>query len=920
MADDDTTKKTTEGTEDLAKATQKQADAMKQMTQSTRPATKALNSWNLETDAAIGNQERLADVIRQETDEIKKQVKEMGSLNMQVKDISGSIQGFMGNLKRHMSVSHQYNRLLKQMREGQKDYTASLQLSTSELGKASAQSQKHIDALNDAYIEARMRAAEYGLEAQEVEAHTRELHGAFGAQLQAMGNVGVELKKLQKSTFAFSRFMGIDYSESVRHIDDRLMHSTKTLEEVRQETLLVAKSADTYANNLKKLGKRALQTGNITKQGFLKIIQEIGSEFKSGKFAAEGFAKSTALFLEVGKKHGMTPEEAKQMATGFGKVISQMGSAQSIFGIKTAQVFGNMLTNIGQIQDENLRKRLGYYAKRQEEQGALNILDLRGIAAAVKGSSEGINMLLGSLEKLNLPENALRAIVGEMVGPEQQHLADLLVEQIRSGELRKGFEKESLAHSKKGGEEAELQTAIWEKDLYTMVKEGATATDQRYKAIRAIEEFKGKMLAWLDKYWIFIVAAQSAQTISSLFGRGGMLSGLLGRGGAGAASTAATGAAGAGRMALAGKALGVAGAAYTGWNVGKWLNTKVGEDIASGQFSHHMGEQAQGNLTALMGKDRTLANFLSMKLMEGGGGSAEGFTVNKEGWEDLKENTVRIRGAVTEAHKQTYKQRQKQINDAKRDWKKLDKNQRKQIEKAEEQNKQLKRFIEKGSMSDAEKKAYDKEQTKLLSKDFIENANKLKKEETGKDFTKEGFQNYIEDFVGMTGRVTGPANIQVAVDALMKSKEGMRIVKKAKKGKAVESEADVRKILAQAILKRRAGGLWTPTSKQTKTEKMEEAQNIYGKIQKGKIVDPYTLRAAAEWQEKIRQQSSEKALKLDIGTVDTGAAKEVVAKVGADNSIEATFPATRLKIRGKDSVKVNNNHEALNRAKKPPVP
>ena len=916
---DDTTKKTTEGTEELADATKKQADALKQVTQSARPATRALNSWNMETDAAIGNQERLADIIRQETEAIKAQVREMGSLNMQIRDVSGSVQGFMGNLKRQMTVSHQYNRLLKQMREGQKDYTASIQLSSSELGKASAQGQKHIDALNDAYIEARMRAAEYGIEAQELEAHTRELHGAFGSQLQAMGDVGAGLNRLQKSTFAFSRFMGVDYSEAVRHIDDRLMHSTKTLEEVRKETLMVAKSADTYSNNLKKLGKRALQTGNITKQGFLKIIQEIGAEFKGGKFAAEEFAKSTELFLVAGKKHGLTPAEAKQMASGFGKVISQMGQAQSIFGINTAQMFGSMLSDIGKIQDENLRKRLGYYAKRQEEQGALNILDLRGIAAAVRGSKEGTAMLLQTIEKFNLPENTLRAVVGEVMGPEQQHLTDLMVEQMRSGELRKKFEAESLQKTAEGKKVAEQQAKVWEKDLYTMVKEGATATDQRYKLIRSIEEFKGKMMEWLNKYWIFIAAAQSAQTISSLFSRGGMLSGLLGKKG-----TEVAGAAGAaGKLGFAAKGLGVAAAGYGGYQYGKFLEKSLGESIAAGKAEHDLGlfsikrrEGVEGEdatrIAAAMGKDKTFSNYLALKLEDT---NLLASKTMKEGWEDFRENVVRIRGAVTEAHKQTYKQRQKQIEDSKKNWKKLSKSQKELIRKSEQQNKQLKRFIEKGTMSEAEKKKSDLEHAKVQKETLLDMAKKIQKEETAKDFTKAGFSRYIEDLVVSTGNVfLRKGNVGEAVNALMKSKEGARLIEKSGK-----SEEEVRSMLFKAILKRKVmGSEYKATELQTKTERMEEAQRIYKAG--AKLVDPAMVRTHAAMAEEMRQKSTEQALKLDIGTIDTGgASKEIIAKVGTDNSIEATFPATKLKIRGKDQVKVHNNHEALNRAKKPPV-
>ena len=914
MADDTPkppSKQTIEGTEKLTDATEKQADAFHAVTQSARPATQSLNAWNIATQAAIRNQETLADTIQKETEAIKQQAQEMSSLNMQVRDLSGSFQGFMGTMKRQMTISHQYNRALKHIQEGQKAYTSSIQASTSELGKASAQSQKHVDALNDAYIQARKTAGEYTVDAEKLKAHTTELHAAFAGQLGMMGDVRGELLKLQKSSFIFSKFMGVDYSESVRYMNERFMNSTKTIDEVRQETIMVAKAADDYSNKLKTLGKRAQQSGSMTREGFLNVIKQIQQEFKGGMFAAEGFAKSTVNLSIAAKKAGMTGKEQEQLAVGFGKMLKNLGSFQSVFGVKVAQRLGEMLKNVDQIQDERLKKRLMPYAK-QAEEGRLNIMDLSALISASEGSNEGLAMLsgiLGDLGKKN-PE-ILRVLAAESSG-QNQYLADLLANQLKSGEIEENFRKQAAKESKGGKDKRKKEVMTAEKSMAALVKQGHTSTRARDKIIRAVERFRQEAMAMINKYFPLFVAAQALGSLRGLRGGAGGVPGAAGRA-TGAAGRAAGAVGRGGRLARAGGALqrgvgrirgaaggsflGAAGAAYGGYELSQQIlhSTWLSEQLKKGG-----GVQTGGAQTDLQ---KQLAQAKNVQQM------SYAMFFHAMGKKYFKPTEK----AITDSDRKRHKDAIIRIKQARARWDKLSPAKKKEIKKLEDSNFELGQRIEKADEKrDKAREKWGAKRAKYAQENMVSRAKRL-------DVAKLGAEKSVEKLVTqmrMGGKlVERPSEV---ISGFLSTKEGRQFV--AKSGK---SEEEIKRMMMERVVDLRARqSLVLDKASAEKYHKRQQGKDPetmrrmaimerYKEHQAGRIkMDPALVTATEEMMERWREEAL-KSNELSVNIKHDDKPAEA-SKLTADGKIRAYVTGSWIDIdtkhvsQGSDQYKMRN--------------
>lgn len=823
MADDGIKK-----SQDLKRAANEATASTNQLSDAVKANIDALNSWDLETGQSINQQNALIGTLRDSIQEIKNSAKEIGSLRGQFRDITGAVSGFAQQLKRSISLSNTYNTLLSEMRKGQEVYSRSLEASTAKIGKASAESQRHIDALHEAYYDAKIRAAEYGLEVDQLVQHTDELHAAFATQLSAMGNQAHELRGLQKETFLFSRFMGTSYQQTLQLIDSRLQGSTKTLEGVRKELMVVAREADKWTRKLQTMGKEALKTGNVTREGYLRILQEIQGEFRGGMFAAEGFAKSTGKMLEAAKKAGFTPQEAEAMASGFGKFIKQLGSAQSYWGLRVAQQFGGMLKNIEEIQDESLKKRLEPYAKKVLAGNQLNIVDLQAIVGASQGSAEGIRMLLETFRTSGMSPDVMRTILGEAMGPGQQHIADQMAKFIQSGQAEKAFalidknDKEAQAQRDK-------QMDFWKKDLEQLMKEGHTSTKIQYQTAKDIHALKTKTIAFMEKYPLMMAAIMGgAQLAGGLLGKGlGLLGAKMGLGAAGAGAAGGAGGIGAAGAGAAGAGagtalLGVGVAAAGGYAAGRWLDKYIGGKLATGEGSIQLG------------KDKTLSNWASLLAYS----------------DETRKEITRIRGGITDAHRKEYEQLKKQTKWARANWHKLDDSTKENIKAAESRMKDLGKKIQAYTLSPEDEKQYAKERVELQTKQLTDAWNRIQKETRKDDFDNASkTQNYIRDLIKMGGRSMMVGDPSKAIGALEKSGAISTIAKKSQL-----SEAIVRKMVLRAMAEMRFGGYQYYDVKDPKERALLMAQSMKEWLgKKGKSGALGLAATAREYIEDVKQ-------------------------------------------------------------------
>jgi hypothetical protein len=854
MADDGGIKKT----QDLTKATKEAKGAVEEFQGAVKANIENLGAWDTETGQVTSANQALIETLREEADALAKSASQVGSLKNQFTQVTGAARGFINQIAQAVSVGNTYNLLLNEMRQGQETYSKSLITSTAKLGQASAESQRQIDTLHNSYYDAKVRAAEYGLEVDELKKHTEELHSSFAAQIDAMGSNTAVLNKLQKTTFTFSRFMGTSYSQAVQLMNDRMQTSNKTLEEVREEMVYVAREADNWTKKVQTMGDKMQQTGNVTRQGFLKVMEDIRSQFRGGMFDAKTFAKATGDVFEIAKKSGLTPEETQAMATGLGKVIKEMGSMNSIFGARSAQVFGSMLDDLEQIQDETLRKRLEPYAKKFEQTGQLNILDLKAISAATQGSAEGIKILAREMRQANWSPDVMRAEFGRVLGEGQQHIADRLAEMVQAGTVEKDADKVIKAKSKESAETQKKQLDFWEKSLDQLMKEGATATKIQYQTVKELHEFKVKTLAFFEKYPLMMAAVMGgAQMLGGLASKG--LGALFGRTAAASGGTSAL-TASVGSAGLGATAVGVGTAGLAGYMAGTYLDEKIGEYLAE--------DRETGKL---LGKDKTLANLIAIKA----------------GTDLTAKEITRIRGVWNEKKQKELEMLETRIKWAKKNWHKLDESTKRQIKAAEKRAKDLKEHRDKFTRTEEEKRRYDQRVTNDKIQDLIDNFQVTVGGEGVGFKGRKDVKKYIENLVADTG--FGKMHDPVAT---MKALEKKGVISDLAKRAGVESP-EIKKMFMQTMAKLAIGGGQAAT------------------LELGKGDPRLMIRKFQEWMQKTgedRQLAFAPVVKEYLEAARSGQKQEVSLKVsssdaGAGTSGEApdgsyeVYGTTKIKLK-----------------------
>ncbi len=713
--------------------------AQKELTASVRPAVGTLRSWNLETDEAIRKQQTLAQTIKDETQAIIAQARQVGSLQSQFRSLSGAIQSNLTAIQQHVSICGVYNKLLDEMRTGQKAFTASLMASTANIGQATAEADKIMYAYRDAMASARVMAGKLGVDYRELQGVTKTLTQEFASQIAATGRHTQALEGLRDEVVYFSKFMRVDYAQTIEHVRTRMMSSNMTLKQTRREMRAVAFQADLWTRSIQKMGREAGITGKLTRKHFYEALKSIREEFKGGLFDEKLFAAATRKILEHARRARLTPDEARQTVSIFGRAARQMQDFGTIFGARAAQTVGAMMQDLSQIKDEALRARLKPYEAVFKE-GRASILDLQAVLGATRGTELQFDIMIKTLQ--NLPPVMRRVVLGHWAGPGKQFLADTL---LRAFEANKFDEMRELMGigTKKSTDERAKQLDVFEASYKELIAQGHSTGSITHLAAKTTYEWQQKVWAWLEKYPALMAAILGGtQLVSGL--AGGLIQGLIARklllaGVTTAATTTATTAATTTAGGLLGKGMVLARLMSA---VGPILQVALPAAAAAGGYylgtkiDKWMGGMA--NLTAqqqaLAGKDLYYSGFIASDMLSSKIGRAVGDTVvgifspqfaltnkfNEAGWKDIVENTVRVRGVLTENHKKLYAQNQKRIAFAKANWGKLNDAQKEQIRKLETQNGHLKRFIDKRTMSTAQKKSYDRALQGRQTKDILD--------------------------------------------------------------------------------------------------------------------------------------------------------------------------------------------------------
>jgi hypothetical protein len=687
------------------------------------------------------------------------EAKQVGSLQSQFKDAAGAVSGFLGQLKKTVSVTNIYQRSLEEMRRGQENYSKSILASTSQLGRASQQNQKYIDALHDSYVNARNIAADYGVEASKVRQIADELQSSFASQLGVMDNQSKALQDLQKQTFLFSRMTGISATEAIQRMDERLKGSLMTLEEVREEQMRVLKVVDDYKNALNALGKEAQKTGQVTAKEFLQVLGGVRQEFRLGNYDAVSYAKSIKTVLQAGKGAGLTAGQAKDTARGFGQMMGNMSKFTNFFGAKSAMVFENAIQNVDQIQDKALKQQI----KTIQASDLTGVQRLEAISNALAGTGEGQALLLDQMAQ-NFSPAMMREWMKQQGGLTQMQ-ALVLQQKVSSGELQGQLKKDA----QKSLGERKKETDVFTASIEQLAKEGATATKLRYRMAKDLHALKQRALAYFEDSPMEIALAMAAVQAGAglLKGVAGRLLGRLGLGGA--ASTAGKGAgmlsriggglgrlgtvaraplgAAAGGAGIAGTAAAGAAAFAAGYGLGKIMDPIIGKEI-----SKSIPKALEGQMGAALGKDRSVSGMLSQAMVRSpawnkfmSGLTGVEISANQKALDDMLKNTVRIRRGVYLELKKRRLQLMKEVKEGQKNWDDLSYAER-EILKAKKKeldqiNKTTKRRRE---MEEKEKKQAPEKMVRTLMKDIGKDVGKFQLGDiTGREDLRKNLQEMM---------------------------------------------------------------------------------------------------------------------------------------------------------------------------------
>ena len=640
----------------------------------------------------------LSDVLKDQIKAITHAAAEVGSLQSQFKDVGSSVTGFMNKLKDTISVSNIYNRMLTEMREGQKSFSSSVHATTDAMGQASAQSQRFVDTIHDAYADARDIAAEYGVQIEGVRKINDGLMESFGSQMAVQGNMSAAMRRTTKDVFHFSRFMGVDAAKSIELMQTQMKNSLRTFSESRKAMMAVAMEADKLSQGMKTLGKRFMQTGHLGRKEFVGILSEIGGQFETGMFQIESYAGAVrAAVVGATQSAGglVTGQEQAVIAKGIGGFLASLQQFDSSWGIRLGQMVEGMEGRLETIQDETLRSRIKQTLKMTKDDP--DIQRWGSLLSAVRGSGEGTAMIVDLMKSEASPE-LLRELIRKYTKGDPR-LARMAEQLITNNTIQDALRKDTLNQGKKNSKD---QVGVFSEKIEQLMKKGTDPQKAMYKVAKEAHKIQQKILGFMEKNPF--LSATVAAAVQAFFLRAVVFGvpvsiktfGSTGAGG----KTGAAGAAGSVKAA-AGAALlmktfsdalaGIAEGKTTGGKIALGLKGITG--ITAGQqldkyLGKTLGLGEDAGAPKLGGRDVSASGYLGRKVLP------TLIARTKEEDEAIKRTEAqmtRVRGVWTKAHVTRLKKSEEQVAKARKNWDKLNPAERKKIEQLEISIKLMKR-------------------------------------------------------------------------------------------------------------------------------------------------------------------------------------------------------------------------------------
>jgi len=701
-------------------------------------ATKSANQYTAavqrQTKAMQSNQQAWGRLRDEQTTFLAKFKETFNAIRTSTNDFAGAgraIGGFTDKLKQGSTVTAVYQRKLDAMRKGQAAFASTMVATTNNISSAMDKSQQYVDAVHDSYRNAHKMAAEFRVETKAMQQAVDDLNSRFATQIAVSGDMTGALKSMQREAFIMSKYLGTSMTDVMDSWQERLQQSTGSMDDARKEMVRVTYQADRYAQEVQKLGDAYLKTGNIGKEEFVRMVRDVGKQFRTGTVQLDGYANALTGLLAKTKQMGLSTNEQRVAAEGFQKTVKSMFTMDSdlaFFGMKAAEQVRKMWDDPQWMaqQDEQVKKRLEMVKKRFA--GEPEIVQTRAIMDVLRGSSAGSAMgmrLMSQMGNLTLNRELIaKQTEGNLVA------ADEIARQIQSGEAANKLEQKSSKEAKKQRDD---QTEIWKQSIEKITKASLTPKSVEYKMYAKIHEIH-KLLEYWSKQSLATAAITQGLSIGGNLlmnklatgsflgmarGGGGLLAGGAGTAasGGGGAATAVTGAGGMGAAGAAG--LGAA-AALGGVAIGTLADWGFGKAVSGGM----LGER-QAKLLEKSG-DKSFTNWISMSDKFGYFAAALGpaglamkgiadlwAPRDAKGWEMIKNERTLLEGQEFEKRKKMIDQLSDQIKMMEKREKDLTDADRKRLALLKKQRDQIKKTIQKRLSKEEEE---SREATKRVSK------------------------------------------------------------------------------------------------------------------------------------------------------------------------------------------------------------
>ena len=508
MADDGDSgifKKGAESIKETGRALSDLADTSQRYSQTIVPIEANLGKFGTRALRTAEEVKTLNDRLKEGAKSLAKYADESFGAKAMLGQFQGIATGAIGKVKELTSVTNVYNRLVKELREGQNLQTKSMQANTAATDKASKGLTKTLGIIRGQYDLAGKMVKKYKVSQEEALAIQGAVRQTFHSNIMAYKDSGKAMEAMTEDVLVLSKVMGTDAPKMIEYMNSRMRASNLTMKEAQDETIRVAKAYDTYKIALDKL-PAAFQKANVSQQDFMRTMGQANEAFKMGHFNAAKFAQVLVPLSLAGKQAGMSVHAVNAMNSAFVTLMKTMGGGQlkTVFGVRSAQDIRGRLEEYIAKSTGDTKKSLEFI-KKELKGGMPEIHALQGIKQAMMGDPRMMADLMRRFQKVD--KGVRTQWISDIPGMEDNMLGAMTLKNAfePGSSVMKAWE--TTAEMSVEQVKAEQEAAAGRKKLEDLTAKGQSAVDKTFKRVSDVAELIDRLTLWLKANpWAALVA------------------------------------------------------------------------------------------------------------------------------------------------------------------------------------------------------------------------------------------------------------------------------------------------------------------------------------------------------------------------------------------------------------------------------